>query len=164
MDPRIPNQRPGRPFKPKYIVSVTANTNPWIETMKPYITKIIDFDVLGAKTPAVLSAAWAPSTSATYGRTIHRYFDFYDEHMLVVLAATPAHMVRYVAWLGQLGTIIRVLLFFDSLRRIISGRSNHQCLEIDLTLKHEGWTANTLTCSLSEDTIVRHERPPDGFC
>jgi hypothetical protein len=29
----------------------------------------------------------------------------YDEHMLAPLEATPAHIARYVAWLGPLGTI-----------------------------------------------------------
>jgi hypothetical protein len=37
-----------------------------------------------------------------HGITIRRYF---DEHKLTPLVATPAHMVRYVAWLGQPGTI-----------------------------------------------------------
>jgi hypothetical protein len=30
---------------------------------------------------------------------------FYAEQMLAPLAVTPGHMARYVAWLGQLGTI-----------------------------------------------------------
>jgi hypothetical protein len=73
--------------------------------MKPYMTKIIGSDALGATTLALLSAAWAPSTAAKYGNTIRRYFDFCEEHQLAPLAATPAHMARCVAWLGQLSTI-----------------------------------------------------------
>jgi hypothetical protein len=69
------------------------------------MTKILRSDVLGAKTLALLSAAWAPSTILTCSSTTHRYFDFCDEHILAPLAATPAHMAKYVAWLGQLGTI-----------------------------------------------------------
>jgi hypothetical protein len=60
---------------------------------------------LGATTLALLAATWAPSTAATYASTIRRYFDFCAEQQLATLAATPAHMARYVAWLGQLGTI-----------------------------------------------------------
>jgi hypothetical protein len=104
-EPKLPYQRPGRASKPKYIVIVTPDTNPWIETMKPYMTKILSSNVLGAKTLALLSAAWAPNTTATFGNTIRRYFHLCDEYMLVPLAATLAHMARYVAWLGQLGTI-----------------------------------------------------------
>jgi hypothetical protein len=87
------------------MVNVTANTNPWIKTMKSYITKIPGFDVLGAKTLALLSAAWAPITATTYGSTIRRYFDFGAEHRFAPLMATPAHRARYVAWVRQLGTI-----------------------------------------------------------
>jgi hypothetical protein len=71
--------------------------------MKP--TKILGCDALGATTLALLSAAWAPSPAATFDSTIRRYFDFCAEHQLAPLAATPAHMARYVAWLEQLGTI-----------------------------------------------------------
>jgi site-specific recombinase XerD len=67
--------------------------------------KDLDSDVLSAKILARLSAVWAPITTTTYGNTIRRYFDFCDEHMLGPLAVTPAHMARYVAWLGQLEII-----------------------------------------------------------
>jgi hypothetical protein len=73
--------------------------------MKPYMTRILGSNTLGATTMALLAAAWAPCTAATYGNTISRYFDFCTEQQLAPLAATPAHMARYVAWLGQLGTI-----------------------------------------------------------
>jgi hypothetical protein len=69
------------------------------------MARILGFDALGATTLALLSAAWAPSTTTTYGSTIRRYFDFCEEHRLAPLAAAPAHMARYVAWLGQLATI-----------------------------------------------------------
>jgi hypothetical protein len=104
-EPRIPHPQSGRKAQPKYRVTVTATTNPWIETTKPYITRIIGSDALGATTLTLLAAAWAPSTAATYGSTIRRYFDFCTEKQLAPLGATPAHMARYVAWLGQLGTI-----------------------------------------------------------
>jgi hypothetical protein len=87
------------------MVTFTTNTNPWIETMKPYMARIFGSDVLGVKTLALLSAAWAPNTAAIYCNTIRRYFYVREEHRLAALATTPAHMARYVAWLGQLGTI-----------------------------------------------------------
>jgi hypothetical protein len=73
--------------------------------MKPYTTRILGCDALGATTMALLAATWAPSTAATYGSTIRRCFDFCAEQQHAPLAATPAHVARYVAWLGQLGTI-----------------------------------------------------------
>jgi hypothetical protein len=56
-EPRIPDQQPRRLARPKYRVIVTAYTNPWIETMKPYMTNIFGYDVLGAHTLALLFAA-----------------------------------------------------------------------------------------------------------
>jgi hypothetical protein len=73
--------------------------------MKPNMTIILGSDALGPTILALLSAAWAPSTTSTYVSTIRLYFDFCEEHQLAPLDATPAHMARYVAWLGQLGTI-----------------------------------------------------------
>jgi hypothetical protein len=87
------------------MATVAAYTNPWIETMKPFMTRILGSGVLGAKTLALLSAAWARNTRATYGSTTRRYFDLCEEHRLAPLAATSANMAQYVAWLGQLGTI-----------------------------------------------------------
>jgi hypothetical protein len=73
--------------------------------MKPYITKILGSDVLGAKTLAHLSAPWAPNKVSTYGSNVRRYFDLCEQQRLAPLVATPANMARYVAWLGQLGII-----------------------------------------------------------
>jgi hypothetical protein len=68
-EPRIPDRHPSK-TRARYIVNVTTNTNPWIETMKLYSTKMMGFDVLGAETLAVLSVAWAPNTTTTYDTTI----------------------------------------------------------------------------------------------
>jgi hypothetical protein len=97
---KIPNHQSSGQARPKYKVNVRGNTNPLIETMKPYMTMFLGSDVLNAKTVALLSAAWAPSTTTTCGSTIRRCFNFCEEHILAPLAAAPAHMARHVAWLG----------------------------------------------------------------
>jgi hypothetical protein len=75
------------------MVNVTANTNPWIETMKPYMTMILG----SAETLALLSAAWVPSTATSYDNTIRTFVRSTDSrHSLL------AHMARYVAWLGHI--------------------------------------------------------------
>jgi hypothetical protein len=81
-------------------MNVIANSNPWIETMKSYITQISGFDVLGANTLAFLSASWIPSTVATSG-----YFDLCYTYKLAPLATTPVHMAGYVTYPCQLGTV-----------------------------------------------------------
>jgi hypothetical protein len=93
-EPRIPHHEYGRQTQPKHKITVTTTANPWIETMKPYMTRILGFDALGASTLGLLSASWAPSKAETYGSSIRRYFDFCEEHQLAPLVATPAHMAR----------------------------------------------------------------------
>jgi hypothetical protein len=61
--------------------------------MKPYMTKILGFDALGATTLALPSAAWAHSTEATCGITIRRYFGFFEDQQL----PAPTH-VGYGLW------------------------------------------------------------------
>jgi hypothetical protein len=108
-EPRIPNHQSGRQTRPNNKVNVTTNPNPWIETIKTYIAKIIGSDVLVEKTLALRSAAWAPNITTTYGSTIRRYFNLCEEDRLAPLAPTPAHMARYVAWQGQLGTSMHLV-------------------------------------------------------
>jgi predicted alpha/beta hydrolase family esterase len=57
-----------------------------------------------------------------------------------------------------------MLLFFDSITRNISGDNyTTSRWEIDFSVKHEKWTANTLTRWLHEVTSEFHERPFEGF-
>jgi hypothetical protein len=65
--------------------------------MKTYMSQILGSEGLGTNILALLSASWAPGISTTFGSTIHRYFDFSDEHKIASLAATPAHTKRNVA-------------------------------------------------------------------
>jgi hypothetical protein len=158
-EPRIPNQELGRQKRPKYMANVIANTNPWIETMKPYMPTILGSGVLGTKTLALLSAAWAPNTTTSQGNTICRYFDLCEEHILAPLVATPAHMARYVAWLGQLGTMkASSLQFYISL---VNGFFKDHGLEAtalsDLVAKvRKGLAASHVGI---EDTLVRFHLP-----
>jgi hypothetical protein len=55
-----------------YKVTVTANSNSsWIETMKLYMTRTLDSHDLGAKTLALLSAAWGPYTLSSNVRPFY---------------------------------------------------------------------------------------------
>jgi hypothetical protein len=96
--PKLPDQRAGRTSKPKYKVSVIAKTNLRIETMKPYMTKIMGSGVLNSKTLALLSAANDSNTPTTYGGTIHRYFAFCDEAPACGAAAGPRRGALASPW------------------------------------------------------------------
>jgi hypothetical protein len=60
---------------------------------------------LGAKTLELQTAAWEKSTSDTYNSAIKLYFQFCEEQGLPPLATTAATMARYIAWIGERGTI-----------------------------------------------------------
>jgi hypothetical protein len=82
------------------MVNVTANTNPWIETMKPYMTRILDSNVLGAKTLALLSAAQEQLTAvlsvgnSTFVRSTYSRYSLLHRHThntIRRVARTPRH-------------------------------------------------------------------------
>jgi len=84
---------------------VAGCNNPWAASMRPYMQRLLGTDSLGAKTLELLTAAWAKSTSDTYNSAIKPYFQFCEEQGLPPLAATTATMARYIAWIGERGTI-----------------------------------------------------------
>jgi hypothetical protein len=73
--------------------------------MRPYMQRLLGTDNLEAKTLELLTAAWAKSTSDTNTNAIKPYFHFCEEQGLPPLAATAATMARYIAWIGERGTI-----------------------------------------------------------
>jgi hypothetical protein len=73
--------------------------------MRPYMQRLLGTNSLGEKTLELLTAAWGKSTSDTYNNAIKPYFQFCEEQGLPPLAATAATMARYIAWIGECGTI-----------------------------------------------------------
>jgi hypothetical protein len=96
---------PTRTGKVRYKIKMAGCDNPWAASMIPYMQRLLGTDNLGAKTLELLTAAWAKSTSDTYNNAIKPYFQLYEEQGLPPLAATTATMVRYIAWIGERGTI-----------------------------------------------------------
>jgi hypothetical protein len=73
--------------------------------MRRYMQRLPGTGSLGANTLELLSAAWAKSKSDTYNSAIKPYFESRKEYGLPPIAATAATMARYVAWIGESGTI-----------------------------------------------------------
>jgi hypothetical protein len=67
--------------------------------------RLLGTDSLGAKTLELLTAAWAKSTSDTYSSATKPYFQFCEEQGLPPPTAKAATMARYIAWIGERGTI-----------------------------------------------------------
>jgi hypothetical protein len=100
-----PHTCPTRSVVRKYIVEVSEFTNPWTDSIRPYMSHILGQYVLGAQTLRLLTTTYAPNTLATNGNTIQRCFKFCEEQQLVPLAGKPSTMARFVTLLGNLGTI-----------------------------------------------------------
>jgi site-specific recombinase XerD len=66
---------------------------------------LLGSDKLGVTAVILLSNSLAPSTYASYHSAIRQFFIFCAEENINPLHATPATMVRYTAWLAQLGTV-----------------------------------------------------------
>jgi hypothetical protein len=75
--------------------------------MRPYMQRLLGTDYLGAKTLELLTSAWAKSTTRldTYSNATKPHLLFWEEQGLPPLAATAATMARYIAWIGERGTI-----------------------------------------------------------
>jgi site-specific recombinase XerD len=67
--------------------------------------RLLGIDSRGAKTLELLTAAWAKSKPDTYNIATKPYFQFCEEQGLPPLAATAAAMARYIAWIGERGTV-----------------------------------------------------------
>jgi hypothetical protein len=96
---------PIRAAKVRYKVEVAGCNNPWAASMRPYMQRLMGIDSLGARTLELLTAACAKRTSDTYNSAIKPYFLLCEEQGLPPLAATAATMARYIAWIGERGTI-----------------------------------------------------------
>lgn len=96
---------PQRKSRVKYGLQIAGCTNPWADTMRPYMQRMLGSDALGAKTLELLTAAWAETTADTYASCIRKYFQFCDEQRIPPLSGNVATMARYVTWIGEQGTI-----------------------------------------------------------
>jgi hypothetical protein len=90
---------PSRAAKVRYNIEVSGCNNPWADSMRPYMQRLMGTDSLGAKTLELRTAAWAKSTSDIYNNAIKPYFEFCEEQGLPPQAATAATMARIIAWI-----------------------------------------------------------------
>jgi hypothetical protein len=96
---------PSRAAKVRYTIEVAGCNNPWTASKCPYMRRLPGTYNLGAKTLELWTAYWAKSPSDTYHNAIKPYFWFCKEQGIPPLAATAAIMARYIAWIGERGTI-----------------------------------------------------------
>ncbi|MFN9900686.1 MAG: hypothetical protein ACK55Z_18280, partial [bacterium] len=62
-------------------------------------------DDLGRTALALCQASLQPRSYETYASALSSFFRFCQEQQLPPLDASPVHIARYVAWLGQQGSV-----------------------------------------------------------
>ncbi len=69
------------------------------------LAALLGDDDLGRTTLSLCQASLQPRSYATYASTLSGFMQFCREQRVAPLAAPPVHIARYVAWLGQQGTV-----------------------------------------------------------
>jgi hypothetical protein len=128
---------PTRATKVRYKIEVAGCNNPWPASMRLYMQRLLGTGNLGAKTLELLTAAWAKSTSDTYNNAIKPYFQVCEEQGIPPLAATAATMARYIAWIGERGTIKATSLqpYLSAVNGFFKGHGAEQIAHGDLVAK-----------------------------
>jgi hypothetical protein len=100
--PRVP---PLRTRPPRYGLRIGTAPAPWSADLSTTFQDLLGSDKLGVTAVALLSNSLAPSTYASYDSALRQFFIFCTHENIAPLQATPATMVRYIAWLALLGTV-----------------------------------------------------------
>jgi hypothetical protein len=87
---------PSRAAKVRYKIEISGCNNPWADSMRPYMQRLMGTDSLGAKTLELLITALTKSKADACNNAIKPYFEFCEEQGLPPLAATATTVARYM--------------------------------------------------------------------
>ena len=73
--------------------------------MTSALTPSLGADSLGLQVISLLQRSLADNSYSSYGSHLRKYFTFCDEQGLDPFSSTEAIIARYIAWLGQQGTV-----------------------------------------------------------
>ena len=123
---------------------------PWAASMLPRLRSIFGTDALGERATAFLTSQCVGSSYESYGSHLRSFAAFCTEEGLGdVLDATPTTIIRYLAWLGNRGTVSHVSLqpylsainrfFVDHLREpialgpmVVAAKHGYKNLQVSL--------------------------------
>lgn len=99
-----------------------AAVAPWGAAAKQFYSGVYGHDSLGATVGEILVRNRAASTLRTYATGYRKFLQYCAEQQLEPYSATPADVVRYVAWVGLQGTVAAAtmqpyLTAIDSVRK-----------------------------------------------
>ena len=89
----------------KYRLQAPSSQAPWAAGMAAAYGDGLGSDNLGQLALTLLTSSKDEKTYKTYGSALKHFFNFCREEGLAPLEVTVLHIVRYIAYLGQLGTI-----------------------------------------------------------
>ena len=98
--------RPPQPQRPaRYSLSLPKVAIPWASTSTSALSNIFGGDALGARAMSLFQSALQPGTYASYNSNLAGFFSYCQEYNLAPLDTTAIDIARYVAWLGERGTV-----------------------------------------------------------
>ncbi len=95
----------GRPRKRRYALCIPIKKNPWTRTSSSALRSVFGVDALGAKALSLFQSALQPKTYANYGSNMTSFFTYCEENAIPYLDVTTIDIARYIAWMGERGTV-----------------------------------------------------------
>ena len=89
----------------RYTLKADAPQVPWAASVQPSLHAVFGDDKLGQLAGRLLTSGLASTSLSTYGSCFNSFLEYCREDGIQPLAATPAHIIRYTAWLGERGTV-----------------------------------------------------------
>ena len=89
----------------KYRLGEPTAVAPWAAALAPTLAQRVGDDHLGKLATRLLLSSRAPSTYNNYGGKLEKFLKYCGRQALDPLQVTSEDVVRYVAWLGERGTI-----------------------------------------------------------
>jgi hypothetical protein len=95
----------GRPRERRYALCLPIKKNPWTKTSSSALQSVFGDDALGAKALALFQSALQPKTYINYGSNMTSFFTYCEENAIPYLEVTTIDIARYIAWMGERGTV-----------------------------------------------------------
>jgi hypothetical protein len=95
----------GLPRKKRYAIRLPDKKNPWTKTSSSALQSVFGNDTLGEKALALFQSALQPKTYQNYGSNMTSFFTFCEENAIPYLDVTNIDIARYIAWMGDRGTV-----------------------------------------------------------
>ena len=89
----------------RYLLKIRTSDKPWAAAGTAAMGKVFGTDQLGRDATALFQSALQEDTYENYESNLRSFISFCEVFLINPLEATPVDIARYLAWLGQRGTI-----------------------------------------------------------